>query len=80
MNCKNCIEGIHPRMCEACKKMQQEGAWIWYLDNGCRHLRCPKCDGSMVFPAYAYHNNYKFCPYCGIKLITGEQMSLFQGA
>ena len=30
--------------------------------------KCPKCDGAIP---YEYRNEYKYCPYCGLKMSGG---------
>ena len=78
MNCNDCCDGTSKEACEACKRMQAEGDWIWYIDVGSRHVRCPYCGSGYLVGAYKYKNNYRFCAYCGKQLIKGEQVSMFE--
>lgn len=47
-------------------------AWEYDEDNGCMLCRCPECGGRMVIHLWHYWNNYKYCPYCGIRLQEGN--------
>ena len=77
MKCSDCLDGNHSLICEACKRMQNEGRWQWEIDTGCRIIRCPDCGGGMRFGMYRYENPFRFCPYCGHQMIQGEQISMF---
>ena len=46
--------------------------WKYDEDNGCVMCRCPDCGGRLLIGLYQYHNPYRFCPYCGIKLTEGR--------
>ena len=76
LNCKDCHHNGYTVMCDACKKMQTEGRWLWEIDTGNRLIRCPDCGGGMSFNGYRYSNPYKFCPYCGHQMILGEQIKM----
>lgn len=78
MNCRECGHYYdNPKtMCNACKRMQAEGLWKWEIDNGNRVIRCSKCDRGMAFGYYFYTNPYRFCPYCGERMILGEQIKM----
>ena len=77
MNCNDCLDGTSQAACDACRRMQAEGQWIWEIDNGCRMIRCPYCDHGFTIGAYFYENWHRFCSYCGKQLIEGEQISMF---
>lgn len=47
-------------------------AWQYDEDNGHMMCRCPDCDGRMPMYLWHYWNNYKFCPYCGVRLQEGN--------
>jgi len=76
LKCSECCDGKSSRMCTACKAMQEESNWKWELDNGCRRIRCPKCDFALTFGAWRYENPFNFCPGCGEKLKLGEQTKM----
>ena len=78
MKCADCIEGTSKEACEACRQMQQEGEWIWYIDVGSRHIRCPYCGSGERVGCYVYENRRRFCSYCGKQLIKVQQMSMFE--
>lgn len=78
LKCGECGEIKSQMRCSACKRQQAEQRWQWELDNGNRRLRCPDCGGAMSMPAYADENPYNFCPYCGKRMIIGEQLSMLE--
>jgi len=47
-------------------------SWQYDEDTGHVMCRCPDCEGRLLIGLYQYHNPYKFCPYCGIKLTEGR--------
>jgi DNA-directed RNA polymerase subunit RPC12/RpoP len=47
-------------------------AWEYDEDTGYMLCRCPECGGRMVMHLWHYWNNYKYCPYCGIRLQEGN--------
>ena len=80
MNCDNCMDGHYKTdkaTCEACKRMQAEGDWEWYIDVGSRHIRCPYCGHGLLIGAYKYNNPHRFCSHCGKQMIKGEQIDFF---
>lgn len=78
MNCNECAARERKTICEACRKMQQESTWKWEIDTGNRLIRCPDCGKALSFPFFGYSNPYNFCPYCGKRRITHEQISLLK--
>lgn len=46
-------------------------AWEYDEDTATVMCRCPDCGGRMVINIYTYINPYKYCPYCGEKLLEG---------
>ena len=47
-------------------------SWQYDEDTGHVMCRCPDCGGRLLIGLYQYHNPYRFCPYCGIKLAEGR--------
>lgn len=78
LNCKDCIQGTGPKVCEACREMQQEGRWLWEIDNGHRICRCPECGFGNIIHAYTYRNPFRYCAGCGKQMIFGEQLGMWQ--
>ena len=76
LNCKDCIEGTSERACTACRKMQNEGRWMWELDNGQRFMRCPECGFANRLGGYVYENHFNFCAGCGQRMRTFEQTEM----
>ena len=77
MRCKNCVEGTSTAACDACRKTQEEGRWLWELDNGQRFCRCPVCGFRNRLGLYVYRNPFRYCAGCGTQMIAREQLSLF---
>ena len=48
-----------------------EKSWKYEEDTGTVMAKCPECEGRMIINFYQYHNPYKYCPYCGIRLMEG---------
>jgi DNA-directed RNA polymerase subunit RPC12/RpoP len=46
--------------------------WMYDEDTGNLMCRCPDCGGRLTIGFYQYHNPYKYCPYCGIRLEQGR--------
>ena len=78
MKCSDCIDGTNDTACNLCRQWQQESKWIWYLDNGCRHVRCPECNSSHIVGIYVYKMKKRFCSWCGARMVDGEQLSMFE--
>ena len=78
LKCENCLQGTSDEACEACRRMQQEGEWLWEIDNGHRICRCPKCGFGNILGLYVYRNPYRYCAGCGARMILGEQLSFDQ--
>ena len=79
MKCSDCLKynrNDSKVFCEICRENQQCGDWIWYIDNGHRHVRCPACGFGLPIDFYAYKNPYKFCPGCGRRNLLGEQTKM----
>lgn len=76
MNCNKCLQGTSEKACRACREMQQEGSWVWEIDNGQRIVRCPECGFSQLISSYTYRNPYRYCAGCGKKMISSEQTKL----
>jgi hypothetical protein len=78
MNCRECSAygRNQPEICTACKEMQQNGEWIWEIDNGQRVCRCPDCGFGNILSLWAYKNPFNYCGGCGKHLSTFEQTKL----
>ena len=73
MRCADCNQGTSEAACEACRRMQTEGDWIWEIDNGQRMIRCPDCGFGNLIGWYTYKLQYRFCPSCGRQNVRHEQ-------
>lgn len=78
MRCADCCDGTSKAACEACRRMQAEGEWLWEIDEGNRKIRCPYCGGGEDVGPWVYENRRRFCSYCGKELIHGKQVSMFE--
>ena len=46
--------------------------WLYDEDTGCVMCRCPDCGGRLLISLYSYWNPYRYCPYCGERLMEGQ--------
>ena len=49
--------------------------YIIAIDNGCKMLRCPKCECQITANPFSYavgSKGYSFCPYCGEDVREGQ--------
>jgi len=76
VNCSDCGAPHTKKMCDACRRMQLESRWDWEIDNGNRICRCPECGSGNVVGAYAYNLQFRYCTWCGEKMVTGEQLRI----
>lgn len=45
------------------------GHWIIYDVHGHKACKCSECDKDVGYPCY-----YKYCPYCGIRIIGSKEL------
>lgn len=78
MKCTDCRahDREQPEICQACKKMQAETEWNWEIDTGVRYVRCPDCKHAFSLSLWCYSMPYRFCAWCGKKMIVSEQQSM----
>lgn len=46
--------------------------WLYDEDTGHVMCRCPDCGGRLLISLYSYWNLYRYCPYCGERLMEGQ--------
>lgn len=76
MNCSNCVAKGRESICEACKRMRAESRWIWEIDTGNRHVRCPECNHALSISLWCYELPYRYCAWCGKQMVNGEQLKM----
>lgn len=52
--------------------------WKYDIDCGNLLCRCPVCDCRMPIYMWHYKQNYKFCPYCGVRLAEGKFRRMYE--
>ena len=48
----------------------ETGHWIVYDVHGHKACKCSECDKDVGYPC-----NYKYCPYCGERMVESKELS-----